>query len=93
VNPNETGGRHRRRRDTSVVRAALDEARQAGLVQRHLRKLHYLATRPPSGESAPPTAAGAAPPATGPPLPEPWRAGRVPEPGGAEARVIPPEAA
>ena len=36
--------RHRRRTN-GAVRAALDQARAAGLVQRHLMKLHHLATR------------------------------------------------
>jgi hypothetical protein len=40
-----SGGRHRRRRTNRLVRADLDEARRAGLVQRHLAKLRYLAER------------------------------------------------
>lgn len=39
------GGRHRRRRANRVTRTALDEARRAGLVRRHLTKLRYLAER------------------------------------------------
>ncbi|MFJ1765005.1 hypothetical protein ACIOD2_32085 [Amycolatopsis sp. NPDC088138] len=41
----EPAPRHRRRRSNSAVRAALDEARAAGLVQRHLLKLHHLAAQ------------------------------------------------
>ena len=41
----EPGGRHRRRRANRVTRDALDEARRAGLVRRHLTKLRYLAER------------------------------------------------
>jgi hypothetical protein len=60
--------RHRRRRTNSAVRAALDQARAAGLVQRHLMKLHHLAAqsrrwpgdvstpRPPAGAAGPPEA-------------------------------------
>ncbi|MFC5090215.1 hypothetical protein [Amycolatopsis plumensis] len=39
------GGRHRRRRQNTITRTALDEARRAGLVQRHLTKLSHLADR------------------------------------------------
>ncbi|OXM59594.1 hypothetical protein [Amycolatopsis vastitatis] len=59
---NQTGGRHRRRRDNSITRAALDEARRAGLVQRHLTKLRRLATRPATAQ--PGTAPGIACPST-----------------------------
>lgn len=48
--------RHRRRRANRVARAAFDEARRAGLVQRHLMKLHHLTARPtavPEGPGAP----------------------------------------
>ena len=45
MDPNESGGRHRRRRANRVARTTLDEARRAGLVQRHLTKLRYLASR------------------------------------------------
>ena len=38
-------GRHHRRRTNRVARRTLDEARSAGLVQRHLAKLRYLALR------------------------------------------------
>lgn len=43
--PQTPGGRHRRRRLNMTTRATLDEARRAGLVQRHLTKLRYLADR------------------------------------------------
>ena len=62
---NKTGGRHRRRRDNSVARATLDEARRAGLVQRHLTKLRHLKAR--SATPQPLTALGT----TGPSTPEP----------------------
>ena len=55
VNHNETTGRHRRRRDNSVTRAAFDEARRAGLVQRHLTKLRHLTTRSGAAPSLPET--------------------------------------
>jgi hypothetical protein len=52
----EAGGRHRRRRADHVTPTALDEARRAGLVRRHLTKLRYLAERvgrgPEPGEAA-----------------------------------------
>ncbi|MDT7804631.1 MAG: hypothetical protein QOI78_8064 [Actinomycetota bacterium] len=41
----EPAPRLRRRRSNSAVRAALAEARAAGLVQRHLLKLHHLAAQ------------------------------------------------
>lgn len=53
-----TGGRHRRRRANRVTRTALDEARRAGLVQRHLTKLRYLAER--AGRAPTPEARGPA---------------------------------
>jgi len=37
--------RHRRRRTNASVRSAFDEARAAGLVQRHLMRLHHVAAR------------------------------------------------
>ncbi|SEF33246.1 hypothetical protein SAMN05421837_106681 [Amycolatopsis pretoriensis] len=49
-------GRHRRRRANRVTRNALDEARRAGLVRRHLTKLRHLAdraARAPAPEPAP----------------------------------------
>jgi hypothetical protein len=56
VDPGEAGGRHRRRRADHVTPTALDEARRAGLVRRHLTKLRYLAERvgrgPEPGEAA-----------------------------------------
>jgi hypothetical protein len=45
VDNEDPGGRHRRRRANRVTRTALDEARRAGLVRRHLTKLRYLAER------------------------------------------------
>ncbi|MGV9363748.1 hypothetical protein [Amycolatopsis sp. NPDC003731] len=52
------GGRHRRRRQNTIARTALDEARRAGLVQRHLTKLSYLAARArPAPEPLPRTPA------------------------------------
>jgi hypothetical protein len=45
VDPEVPGGRHRRRRSNRLTRTALDEARRAGLVRRHLTKLRYLADR------------------------------------------------
>ncbi|WP_370966580.1 hypothetical protein [Amycolatopsis sp. cg9] len=58
--------RHRRRRENGAARTVFDEARRAGLVQRHLRKLHHLAFRAAaeqSGTGPPPdvvTSGGAA---------------------------------
>jgi hypothetical protein len=72
VDPNKTGGRHRRRRDNSVARATLDEARRAGLVQRHLRKLRYLTAR--SVTSPPDTDPGPLTPGTPPHTTESGRA-------------------
>ncbi|WP_328450787.1 hypothetical protein [Amycolatopsis sp. NBC_00438] len=43
----ESDPRHHRRRANGAARAVFDEARRAGLVQRHLRKLHHLAVRRP----------------------------------------------
>ncbi|MEU4525451.1 hypothetical protein AB0F52_42840 [Amycolatopsis sp. NPDC024027] len=37
------------------MRTALDEARRAGLVQRHLTKLRHLAARPSTASSTPET--------------------------------------
>ncbi|KDN22774.1 hypothetical protein [Amycolatopsis rifamycinica] len=37
--------RHHRRRANGAARGAFTEARRAGLVQRHLRKLHHLSRR------------------------------------------------
>ncbi|MEU0793691.1 hypothetical protein ABZ342_26760 [Amycolatopsis sp. NPDC005961] len=54
----EPGGRHRRRRANRVTRTALDEARRAGLVQRHLTKLRYLAGRAPAPEARGPATEG-----------------------------------
>ncbi len=50
--------RHRRRRENGAARAIFAEARRAGLVQRHLRKLHHLAFRADAEHSgtAPPSA-------------------------------------
>jgi hypothetical protein len=45
VDPEQPGGRHRRRRANRMTRTVLDEARRAGLVRRHLTKLRYLAER------------------------------------------------
>ncbi|WP_125592116.1 hypothetical protein [Amycolatopsis balhimycina] len=53
MNHNEISGRHRRRRSNSFTRAALDEARRAGLVQRHLTKLRLLTTRSGTAPSTP----------------------------------------
>ncbi|MEU5262306.1 hypothetical protein [Amycolatopsis sp. NPDC021455] len=61
MNHNETSGRHRRRRGNSVARAALDEARRAGLVQRHLTKLRYLTARSSTAPSLPETPSGTEP--------------------------------
>ncbi|WP_146060451.1 hypothetical protein [Amycolatopsis sp. CA-128772] len=61
------GGRHRRRRQNTLTRATLDEARRAGLVQRHLTKLRYLADRARPAPEPPPRAPEApekAPPST-----------------------------
>ncbi|MDQ7806777.1 hypothetical protein Q5425_23805 [Amycolatopsis sp. A133] len=87
MNPNETGGRHRRRRTNSVTRAALDEARRAGLVQRHLTKLRYLTSRPEPGTAGGPLAepvrsagGGGSPPSTREQLPPTTAAGE-PAPG------------
>jgi hypothetical protein len=52
VDHEEPRGRHRRRRANHVTRGVLDEARRAGLVQRHLTKLRYLAD--PAGNAPPP---------------------------------------
>ncbi|WP_086840472.1 hypothetical protein [Amycolatopsis kentuckyensis] len=62
----EASGRHRRRRTNSVTRAALDEARRAGLVQRHLTKLRHLTAR----ATAAPAAGDALPATSGAPQPE-----------------------
>ncbi|WP_328617937.1 hypothetical protein OHS18_18930 [Amycolatopsis sp. NBC_00355] len=43
----ESDPQHHRRRANGAARAVFDEARRAGLVQRHLRKLHHLAVRRP----------------------------------------------
>jgi hypothetical protein len=55
VDPDDSGGRHRhrRRRANSAARAVLDEARRAGLVQRHLTKLRYLTARSRTGGTGP----------------------------------------
>jgi hypothetical protein len=55
VDHNETSGRHRRRRGNSVTRAVLAEARRAGLVQRHLTKLHHLTARSSTASPGPET--------------------------------------
>ncbi|MEA5366906.1 hypothetical protein VA596_45765 [Amycolatopsis sp., V23-08] len=52
----EPAPRHRRRRSNRAVRAALDEARAAGLVQRHLLKLHHLAAQSRRCPAGPPDA-------------------------------------
>ena len=70
----EAGGRHPRRRTNSVTRAALDEARRAGLVQRHLTKLRHLTARaiavqPPAPGDAHPATSGAPQPEAAAPLP------------------------
>lgn len=44
---------HHRRRVNAVARGAFTEARRAGLVQRHLRKVHHLARQ---GTADPPPA-------------------------------------
>ncbi|NBH09251.1 hypothetical protein [Amycolatopsis sp. SID8362] len=51
--------RHRRRRENGVARTIFDDARRAGLVQRHLRKLRHLAFRAATEHSGtgPPAAA------------------------------------
>jgi hypothetical protein len=67
VDHNKTGGRHRRRRENGVARATLDEARRAGLVQRHLTKLRHLKAR--SATPQPHTALGTAGPSTPEPPP------------------------
>ncbi|WP_410642227.1 hypothetical protein [Amycolatopsis sp. lyj-346] len=41
--------RHHRRRANGAARGAFTEARRAGLVQRHLRKMHHLARREDRG--------------------------------------------
>ncbi|MEV6628578.1 hypothetical protein AB0M83_36915 [Amycolatopsis sp. NPDC051106] len=67
MDPEQPAGRHRRRRANRATRTALDEARRAGLVRRHLTKLRYLADRagrvPEPGEpptEAPPSTSDAA---------------------------------
>jgi hypothetical protein len=63
VDIEEAGGRHRRRRANRATRTALDEARRAGLVRRHLTKLRYLterAARAPTPEASGPAAEGPA---------------------------------
>ncbi|MEU4674979.1 hypothetical protein AB0F91_45335 [Amycolatopsis sp. NPDC023774] len=49
VDHNES--RNRRRAGNRAARALFDEARRAGLVRRHLLKLHYLADHPQHGEN------------------------------------------
>ncbi|QKV75084.1 hypothetical protein [Amycolatopsis sp. Hca4] len=54
----EPESRDHRRRTNNAARPIFAEARRIGLVQRHLRKLHHLATRtgpPPTAGSAPST--------------------------------------
>ncbi|WP_410589782.1 hypothetical protein [Amycolatopsis sp. lyj-23] len=53
MDPDDSGGRHRRRRANSAARAVLDEARRAGLVQRHLTKLRHLTDRSRTGGTGP----------------------------------------
>jgi hypothetical protein len=66
VDPEEPGGRHRRRRTNAAARAAFTEARRAGLVQRHLMRLRHLVARSPGacpvpGEQVPLAVDGVAP--------------------------------
>lgn len=86
--------RHRRRRENGAARAIFAEARRAGLVQRHLRKLHHLAFRAAAEHSgtAPPVAGGTAlsssDPTTGglaAPCGDPVRTANDPVPGQAAA--------
>ncbi|MEV6648017.1 hypothetical protein [Amycolatopsis sp. NPDC051371] len=77
--------RHHRRRANSAARAAFDEARRAGLVQRHLTKLRYLAAprpeRQPHTDTTRPTTVAPAhtEPGSGTPLPVPKA--QLPPPG------------
>jgi hypothetical protein len=52
VEEQQPAPRHARRRANRAARAAFDEARRAGLVQRHLMKLHHLAAPPYPGLTA-----------------------------------------